>query len=286
MTGGAGGKGGDSGQGGGSNHVAGGVGGNAGNAAGGGLYIQADASSKNTSMVSNATLDGNTVNGGFGGSGGQGENATGGKAGDALGGGLFNNTPSANPSPGSITLSNDTLAGNRVTGGAGGNAGAGTTGNGGNGGRGGDGGSGDGGGLYEGDSSTLTVVNSTFGGFALNGSNANSNIVAAGNGGAGGNGGTANKTLLNSNGGNGGNGGSVNGGGVWVNDGAANFTNDTIVNNVANLILTAFTEARARPAPAAPATAEARRVNSAQRRRGRRRLCLVRPLRTMSQYHY
>ena len=90
----------------------------------------------------------------------------------------------------------------------------------------------------------LTVINTTIGGTTL-ASASNplqfSNILVAGNGGAGGNGGTAGKTLDHSSGGNGGVGGSVLGGGVFVSSGVANFTNDTILNNVANLVLTAFT---------------------------------------------
>ena len=69
----------------------------------------------------------------------------------------------------------------------------------------------------------------------------NANVLMAGNGGNGGNGRTAGKTLVFSNGGNGGNGGSVNGGGVYITAGTVTFTNDTIVGNVANLILSFVT---------------------------------------------
>jgi Putative Ig domain len=259
LSGGAGGKGGDSGPGGGANQVHGGVGGTGGLAVGGGISIQADAFSFNTTTVTSATLDGNILTGGSGGNSGQGEGftrllqanegmevptddgfASGGDGGDAAGGGLYNN--STNPgAPGSITLLADTLAGNRVNGGVGGAAGTGSTGNGGDGGDGGNGGNGLGGGLFNGDTSTLTVSNSTIGGTALDGSNVNGNVLNSGNGGAGGNGGTAGFTLPHSNGGNGGNGGSVAGGGVFVRAGTATFTNDTIVGNVANLILSFLT---------------------------------------------
>jgi Putative Ig domain len=250
---GAGGKGGDAGPNIASTHVKAGVGGIGGLAVGGGLYIEAgvnvNTAAANNTTITNATLDGNTLNGGNGGVGGQGEGfstsngdakSSGGNAGVASGGGLYNNSTKTTVL-GTITLFADTLAGNRVNGGVGGDSGTGSTGNGGYGGDGGSGGSGLGGGLFEGDKSTLTVTNSTIGGAAVNGSNVNSNIVIAGNGGHGGNGGTASGNLAFSNGGNGGAGGSVAGGGVWVNNGIETFTNDTIVSNVANLILAPFT---------------------------------------------
>ncbi len=248
LTGGAGGKGGDSGPGGGPNHVKAGIGGVGGVAEGGGIYIFADAASLNSSMVNGATLDYNSLTGGSGGLGGNGEGftragdgfASGGDGGMAAGGGLYNNGLNTTTS-GTLIVNGATAAGNTVDGGVGGDSGTGSTGNGGNGGDGGNGGSGFGGGLYEGDNAALTVNNSTFGGFALDGSNKNVNTLDSGNGGAGGNGGTAGKTLVASNGGNGGVGGSVGGAGVFVDSGAATLTNDTIVNNIANLILQTHT---------------------------------------------
>ena len=136
------------------------------------------------------------------------------------------------------------MSANTLAAGAGGIAGTGNTGNGGDGGNGGNGGNAEGGGLYEGDNTTLALSDSTFGGVTLS-TDSNpfrfSNILTAGNGGAGGNGGTAGKTLNHSNGGDGGAGGNVEGGGVYVDGGTATLTNDTILNNVANLVLTSFT---------------------------------------------
>src|SRR5205823_1243239 len=82
----------------------------------------------------------------------------------------------------------------KLIGGVGGDAGTGNTGNGGDGGKGGAGGFARGGGLFNGLHTTLTVVNSTFGGVDALGAplpNVDSNLLVAGNGGAGGNGGAA-----------------------------------------------------------------------------------------------
>ncbi len=231
------------------------VGGTGGLAVGGGIYMDAGVATSSAafdvSIINNDTLDGNTLNGGHGGGGGQGEGfstlhgdskTSGGNGGVAAGGGIYNNSVNTTKA-GTISLSGDTLAGNRVNGGVGGNAGTGNTGNGGYGGDGGNGGSGFGGGLYNDDNSTLTVYNTTIGGADLNDSlNTNSNILNAGNGGDGGNAGIPpGASFTAASGGNGGAGGSVEGGGVFVNNGTSTFINDTIVDNIATLTLAAFT---------------------------------------------
>ena len=224
-------------------------------ALGGGVWIQADIASVNTSTVASSTLNGNTVTGGNGGAGGQGGAGTdtppgtigvgsaGGAGGLGAGGGLYNSSLNTATSS-TLLVSGDALASNEASGGTGGAAGTGNTGDGGDGGNGGNGGNGEGGGLFNGDNTVLTVINSTFGGTTLaTASNPLefSNTLDAGNGGPGGNGGTAGGTLKFSSGGNGGAGGSTLGGAVYIHSGTANFINDTILNNVAELILTGLT---------------------------------------------
>src|SRR5207249_4254474 len=105
--------------------------------------------------------------------------------------------------------------------------------NGGDGGNGGNGGGAQGGGLFNAANTTLTVLNSTFGGTSALATtpDVNRNILVAGNGGKGGDAGNAGGILPAANGGNGGNGGSTQGGAVY-NAGTGTFTNDTIVANL------------------------------------------------------
>jgi hypothetical protein len=199
--------------------------------------------------VSNATLDGNTGTAGVvngtqvlsGGAGGAGANNTGvaaggpssgGAGGSAAGGGLYNDSLNTGTA-GTLSVTGSTLAGNVVTAGFGGLGGPGTTQNGGQGGNGGPGGSAQGGGLFEGANTTLTVVNSTFGGTSADPAqpDVNRNILQAGTGGSGGNGGIAGGNLPGSNGGNGADGGNTQGGGVYVAGGSATFVDDTIAAN-------------------------------------------------------
>ncbi len=232
VAGGDGGIGGNAGSGG-SAHIAGGVGGAGGLAAGGGIYSLAGSAAINTTSLSNVLLENEVVTAGSGGNGGQGEDGNGGQGALAAGGGLY--LGSLNTSAASMTnLQGATLASNQVTAGHGGTAGSGTTPNGGAGGNGGGGGNAEGGGLFDGDNNQLTVYNTTIGGVSLAGTppTAFSNTVIAGDGGNGGNAGTPAPAPTN-NGGNGGNGGTVLGGGVYINSGAANFVNNTIVNNQA-----------------------------------------------------
>jgi hypothetical protein len=222
------------------NHVVGGIGGNGGQALGGGLAVQVDAASVNTTTVTGTALDGNMVIGGNGGQGGQGEDGSGGSGGLTAGGGLYEASLNTG-TPSTLTVTGDTMAANILTGGAGGIAGSGTTSNGGNGGAGGNGGSAQGGGLFSGANTTLTVTNSTFGGLSSDPlhPDQNRNILAVGNGGRGGNAGTAGNTLTASNGGNGGDAGKAQGGGVYVTSGTATFLNATIVANQAFVSLAA-----------------------------------------------
>ncbi len=248
--------------------IPGGVGGDGGQALGGGMFIGTDASAITQAFIDDATLDDNAITGGNGGAGGQGGTGgtvgpSGGNAGtldpatgefiSAAGGGLFSTSANATSATLSqLTLSGDTMAGNRVNGGAGGQGGTGTTSNGGDGGDGGTGGTVQGGGFFDGDFTTVTVVNSTFGGLDINPltPSLNRNVLTAGNGGNGGNAGTADGNLDSTflNGGNGGNAGETEGGGVYVHNvktgaivGSATFINDTIVANFANLVLAATT---------------------------------------------
>src|SRR5262249_58867708 len=106
-------------------------------ALGGGIFLRADASSVNTSTVTNATLDGNTVTAGVvsgttvisGGSGGDGANtgagtASGGAGGTAAGGGLYNTSLNAVVS--ALAVTGSTMAGHRLIGGVGGVGGRGS----------------------------------------------------------------------------------------------------------------------------------------------------------------
>ncbi len=264
LTAGTGGTGAASGPGGGRNEVPGGAGGDGGDALGGGVYVSTDAevNSVNNTTVSDATLEFNAVTSGTGGAGGQGGAGTasppdevgpgsaGGDAGLAAGGGVYIDSLNG-ANAGSLLIIASTLAGNSATSAPGGNAGTGNTGNGGDGGNGGKGGSAEGGGLYDGDNTDLTVVNTTIGGTSLSATSPDqfSNVLVAGNGGDGGSAGTAGNTLTVSSGGAGGAGGSILGAGVYVDTGPTTFLNDTIVNNVANLFLV----------PATPNSGEARR---------------------------
>jgi hypothetical protein len=238
LTGGQGGTGGGAGKWG-HDHILGGAGGLGGSALGGGIYIEADNGSVNTSTLTGLSLLSDQLNGGNGGPGGAGSSAisgsgfgsfaSGGSGGDAEGGSVYNT--SFNPTTAStLNISGATMAGNQLTGGSGALGATGTTTNGGPGGNGGNGGNAEGGGLFEGDNTTLNVINSTIGGTS-NSSTNYSNILAGGNGGGGNDGGKLQGTAAN--GGDGGNGGNVQGGGVFVNMGTATLVNDTIVNNEA-----------------------------------------------------
>ena len=255
ITAGSGGIGGNSGPGGGSEFVPSGIGGDGGEALGGGLYLGANSISVNTSSVTNAQFDYNVLNSGQGGDGGAGGKGTsgvngtlgeGGAGGMAAGGGLYNSSSNANTT-GTLNLFASTLAGNQVTAGtvtgvgtgiiiiSGGNGGTGSTTNGGLGGNGGNAGNAFGGGLFGGNNTLLTVMNTTIGGTSVNTltPDVNRNIVIAGNGGRGGDAGVTGMAvpLTDVQGGNGGNGGSESGGGVYLGNSTATFTNDTIVAN-------------------------------------------------------
>jgi hypothetical protein len=237
LTAGIGGDGGDAGSSG-VNNIPGGRGGDGGAALGGGVFLFANSASTSakTTGITGLGLDGNTLNAGAGGTGGAGAVADGGQGGLAAGGGVYNDSRN-NGSLGYLGLTNDTMAGNLVNGGAGGIADTGTTANGGNGGRGGDGGNAEGGGFFSGDNTQVAVTNTTVGGLSNNPQNPDDqrNILTAGNGGRGGNAGTAANTLV---GATGGNGGSVEGAGVFIDSGTATFINDTITANEAILSLT------------------------------------------------
>jgi hypothetical protein len=209
-------------------HIHGGAGGDGGAAMAGGIFIQAGAGSTNTSTLTNSVLDGNVVSAGRGGQGGAGELARGGNGGAAAGGGLYNNSLNST-TPSGLRITASTLAANKVTGGLGGNAGVATTANGGIGGSGGIGGNAQGGGVFNGDNTTLSVINSTIGAPSAG------NVLTGGNGGSGGDAGTP-KLAPSNNGGNGGAGGNAQGGGVFVKSGRASFLNDTIAANVISAV--------------------------------------------------
>jgi hypothetical protein len=212
-------------------NVSGGVGGNGGQAQGGGLYVFAGSQSINAVTLTDLSLMGNEITAGTGGRGGAGYLANGGLGGNAQGGAVFStslNTTSGQSSSLSITAS--TLAGNSAAAGGGGDAGSATTPNGGAGGTGGNGGQANGAGMYNGQNTNLTVINSTFGGGSTNTTNptANANVLSSSLGGRGGNAGTPAGVPKND-GGPGGNGGSVAGGDVYNASIGAVFVNDTLV---------------------------------------------------------
>jgi hypothetical protein len=214
-------------------NVQGGVGGLGGNAQGGGIYVFAGSKSINNVSFNNVSVLNDHITAGTGGQGGAGFNATGGMGGIAMGGGFFNTSLNGGQTS-SLFISNSTVAGDDATGGNGGNAGSGTTPNGGAGGVGGSAGNADGGGLFNGQNTPMTVINSTFGGGSVNGTSGNANILTSGLGGRGGNAGTPAGVVRN-NGGNGGNGGSVAGGNVYNSSTGAVFTNDTVVQGQASI---------------------------------------------------
>jgi hypothetical protein len=162
-------------------------GGSGGAGMGGGLYVSAV-----STTLTNDTLSGNVASGGNGGQGGAGNigkifggaGGAGGRGGDAGGGGL-------DVAAGSVSLINDTLAGNSVRGASGGNGGQGGGFNklgsgssvGGIGGIGGAGGNGAGGGLYIVSPSTVNLANTLI-------ANDTVAVGAGGTGGAGGHGNT------------------------------------------------------------------------------------------------
>ncbi len=224
-------------------HILGGAGGAGGQALGGGLYVFSGNSSVNNTSISGVTLQNNSLAAGNGANAGAGASATsgtaagqfasGGDGGEAQGGGLYNNTLNST-TLGTLSIGYSTMAGNQLTAGSGGLGATGTTANGGPGGNGGNGGNAEGGGFFDGNSLTLTVVNTTIGGSPLSSQSAtaNSNTLIAGSGGAGNNAGTP-AGLSRAQGGNGGNAGNADGGGAFVNSGTTYFINDTILNNLA-----------------------------------------------------
>jgi hypothetical protein len=228
LNGGAGGNGGNAG-GSGSRNIAGGAGGDGGSAQGGGIYILAGSNAVNSTALSSLLLDTNNLTGGTGGVGGAGFKANGGNGGDADGGGLFNSS-SDSTSSSTLSVTGTTLAANQLTSGIGGDAGSGTTPNGGAGGTGGNAGDAEGGGLFDGTNTSLTVVNTTFGGGSTNPTTplVNANILIGSRGGRGGDAGTPTGVIKND-GGPGGNGGNVEGGNVFVSGGTSIFINDTLV---------------------------------------------------------
>jgi hypothetical protein len=230
------GAGGNGGNAGGSGHsfIAGGAGGNGGSSQGGGIYILAGINSVNTATLGTLNLDGNVLVGGRGGVGGAGYLAPGGRGGDADGGGLYNSSSNATTAS-SLSLYASTLAGNQVTSGIGGDAGSGTTANGGAGGAGGNAGNADGAGLFNGNQTSLTVVNTTFGGGSTNPTtpNVNANILIGSRGGRGGNAGTPNG-VPPQDGGAGGTGGTIEGADLYNSSKTTNyFINDTVVDGLA-----------------------------------------------------
>jgi hypothetical protein len=224
-------------------YVLGGSGGAGGQALGGGLYVFASATAVNSATVNSATLSNNSLTGGAGANAGPGASATtgtaagqfatGGAGGDAQGGGLYNNSLNGT-SAGTLTIGYSTMAGNQAASGSGGLGATGTTANGGPGGSGGSGGNAEGGGFFDGNSATLSVINTTIGGLAASGQSAtsNSNVLTAASGGSGSDAGT-NDGVAKADGGNGGNAGNTEGGGAYVNSASSVFVNDTIVNNLA-----------------------------------------------------
>jgi hypothetical protein len=215
------------------NNILGGAGGEGGNASGGALFIMADASSVNVVSLSVDSFNNNVLTAGNGGAGGAGASsatspdvgtfAAGGAGGSVAGGGVFNSSLNSSTN-GSLTILSTTMAGNQEVAGNGANASTGTTGNGGPGGNGGNGGNAQGAGLYEGDGSSLVVLNSTFGGGVAG------NKATAGAGGNASNAGTPSE-VTNNNGGNGGTAGNASGGGAYIHSGTATFINDTIAAN-------------------------------------------------------
>ncbi|MHB1425896.1 MAG: beta strand repeat-containing protein, partial [Gemmataceae bacterium] len=213
-------------------HIIGGSGGAGGQALGGGFYIYASPVSANVAAVNSTSMNYNDLVGGTGNQGGDGSSATsganagtyaaGGAGGNAEGGGLYDNSLNGTTAD-SLTISASTMAGNDLEGGNGGIGGTGTTANGGPGGNGGVGGNADGGGFYAGNSSTVTVVNTTIGGITPSSKAAtfNSNILVAGNAGAGSDAGTpqGSNGVPFADGGNGGDAGNARGAGAYFNNG-------------------------------------------------------------------
>lgn len=229
LTAGRGGDGGDAGASA-SKSVTGGAGGDGGQAQGGGLYALSGSQSINAVSIANLSLVGDQITAGEGGVGGAGYNATGGTGGSALGGGVFiSSLDTSSGQTSSLNITATTIASNQASGGDGGNAGSGTTPNGGAGGAGGNAGAADGGGLFNGNNTTLNITNTTFGGASTDQTNpnANANVLTSGLGGRGGNAGTP-TGVINNNGGPGGAGGVIAGGNIY-NAGSATLTNDTLV---------------------------------------------------------
>ncbi|MHB1426411.1 MAG: choice-of-anchor Q domain-containing protein [Gemmataceae bacterium] len=196
----------------------GGTGGTGGAASGGGVYAAGGVVTLSNDILSgNEALGGRGVNGTLGsfvptGAGFSFHQGTpGGGGGAASGGGLF-------VAGGNIILSNDTLSGNEVVGGAGGTGGKATIG-----GTGGTGGAASGGGVY--------VVG---GAVMLTNDTLSSNTAAGGTGGRGGEG-DQNSTSgpAVSRGGNGGVGGTASGGGLYVAGGTVTLTKDNLGSNKA-----------------------------------------------------
>jgi hypothetical protein len=211
----------------------GGKGGNGALGAGGGLYV----ATAGSLTLSNDTLSNNYVAGGSGGRGGKGFSSasvpaggSGGAGAGGYGGGLYVGN-------GSLSLANDTIAGNRVLGGFGGPGGNGGKGGapiysgetrpGGPGGAGGAGGAAAGGGLYV-QQGNISLLNDTLSG----------DFVQGGGGGSGGNGGNGGSKLAldiyrGGPGGAGGAGGAAAGGGLYVQQGNISLLNDTLSQNSA-----------------------------------------------------
>jgi hypothetical protein len=194
-------------------------------AAGGGVYVVGDS----TVAISDSILSKNSATGGQG-ANGTGPGANGSDGGTAYGGGL-----DVNGSGWTVTLTGDTLSGNILLGGNGGNGAAvqnatGTNASGGNGGNGGQGGFATGGGAYffvsKDGTGHLTILNDP----TANHSEFLDNSIQSGAGGNGGDGGTSTGTANNANGGDGGMANQAVGGALFISSAAGGTVTATIGN--------------------------------------------------------
>jgi uncharacterized repeat protein (TIGR01451 family) len=229
------------------------AGGTGASASGGGLYVAAG-----NVTLTNDILSSNSVRGGFGGFGGRGQfsvssgkGGTGGNGGAGLGGAMY-------VAGGTVTLTHDTISGNKAQGGTGAPGGTGINSR--KDGSGGTGGAGSGGGLYVA-GGTVTLTNDTLksntaqGGSGGLGLGRTPGIGGGGTGGAGSGGAmdvaggtvTLTKDTISGNkaqgglgtmsagfvGSYGGNGGAAYGGGLYLAGGTVTLTDDTLSNNTA-----------------------------------------------------